>query len=192
MIHYFFNWIRTVNNITPVIVNKIYNRNYDKSRPAYYKMSGIYSPLSFLSYSNYIIDNIYLGSSYNASNWQLLKDNNISYVVNATANIPNFFEEDDILYLNLIKNDDGEDLFTKQELDMALDFISDANSINQNVLIHCVFGRSRSVTIVLYYLIKNHNMTLEQSISFLKEKRYYINPSIAFLSNLKDIINELP
>jgi dual specificity phosphatase 12 len=185
MIDYFFNWIRTLNNITPVIANKIYNRNYDKSRPSYYNMSSIYSPISFFSYANYILDNIYLGSTYNASNWNLLVDNNIYNVINATNNIPNFFKDDGITYLNIIKNDDGEDTFTKEEFEKTYEFI---NNSNQNVLIHCVFGRSRSVTIILYYLIKKYNFTCKDALDLLKAKRYYINPSLKFIDNLEKII----
>lgn len=186
MIDYFFNFIRTVNNITPVIITKIYNRDYDKSRPAYYNMSSVYSPISFFSNANYILDNIYLGSSYNASNWNLLADNNITNIINVTNNIPNFFEnENDIKYLNITKNDDGEDLFTKKELEKTYEFICNNND---NILIHCVFGRSRSVTIVLYYIIKKYNISLEEALSFLKDKRYYINPSLVFLNNLKNFL----
>ena len=186
MIDYFFNWCRTINNITPVIANKIYNREYDKSRKSYYNMSSIYSPISFLSYANFIIDNIYLGSSYNASNWNLLVDNNILSIVNVTNNIPNFYEDDGLIYLNIIKNDDGEDIFTYEELEQTYDFI---NKSNNNVLIHCVFGRSRSATIVLYYLIKKYNLSCNDALELLKKKRYYINPSLKFLDNLKKILN---
>ena len=186
MIDSLFNFIRTVNNITPVIANKLYNNDYDKSRPAFYKMSRIYSPISFFSYANFIIDNIYLGSSYNASNWNLLVDNNINGIINASKNIPNFFESDGINYYNIIINDDGEDLFSLDELENAFNFI---NNSNCNILVHCVFGRSRSVTIILYYLIKKYNMSCEKALELLKNKRYYINPSIKFLDNLNELVS---
>lgn len=185
MIDYLFNWIRTIHNITPVIANKFYNYDFDKSRPAHYSMSGIYSPISFFSYSNFIIDNVYLGSSFNASNWNLLVDNNIRRVVNVTNNIPNFFEKDGIKYIMIKKKDNGEDVFTKEELQSIYDFITEDK---ENVLVHCVFGRSRSATIVLYYLIKKYDMTIEKALEFLKKQRYCINPSIQFLDNLRQLI----
>ena len=50
-------------------------------------------------------------------------------------------------------------------------------------------GRSRSATVILYYLIKIHNMSLDSSIEYLISKRYVVNPSIKFIENLKNILN---
>ena len=41
---------------------------------------------------------------------------------------------------------------------------------NDNVLIHCMMGRSRSATVILYYLIKIHDMSLESAIEYLLSK----------------------
>tara|TARA_B110000208_G_C11583781_1_gene363558 strand:- start:171 stop:728 length:558 start_codon:yes stop_codon:yes gene_type:complete len=185
MLNYIINWFSTLGNIGPVMLNKIVNNNYDKKRESYYKMYSIYSPISFMSDCNFIIDNIYLGSSYNASNKLLLEYYEIKSIVNATANIPNFFENE-IDYFNININDNGEDIFTKENLENSYNFIC---SQPTNVLVHCVFGRSRSATIVLYYLIRKYKYTIEEALLFLKNKRYYINPSITFINNLKNIIN---
>ena len=50
-------------------------------------------------------------------------------------------------------------------------------------------GRSRSATVILYYLIKIHNMNLDDAIEYLISKRYVVNPSIKFINNLKNILN---
>ena len=82
--------------------------------------------------------------------------------------------------------DDGIDEFNKEQLDNIINFIKKDNN---NVLIHCMMGRSRSATVVLYYLIKIHNMTLDESLEYLLSKRYVVNPSLKFIENLKNIIN---
>ena len=82
--------------------------------------------------------------------------------------------------------DDGIDEYTKEDLDNIIEFIK---KNNDNVLIHCMMGRSRSATVILYYLIKIHDMSLESAIEYLLSKRYVVNPSIKFIENLKNILN---
>ena len=132
----------------------------------------------------YIIDNIFLGSSFNASNEDLLDNLKIKRIVNISYDIPNYHNNLDYFYLKM--KDDGIDEFNKEQLDNIINFIKKDNN---NVLIHCMMGRSRSATVVLYYLIKIHNMTLDESLEYLLSKRYVVNPSLKFIENLKNIIN---
>ena len=132
---------------------------------------------------NYIIDNIFLGSSFNASNDKLLSDLKIRRIVNISYDIPNYHKHIDYFYLKM--KDDGIDEFKKEDLDNIIDFIK---RDNENVLIHCMMGRSRSATVVLYYLIKIHNMRLDDGLNYLISKRYVVNPSIKFINNLKEIL----
>ena len=55
---------------------------------------------------------------------------------------------------------DGQEL--KQLFQDAIDFIHKARLNNQNVLVHCLAGISRSVTIVIAYI-----MTLVEVFSFI-------------------------
>ncbi|CAL4949746.1 unnamed protein product [Urochloa decumbens] len=45
-----------------------------------------------------------------------------------------------------------------------------------NVLLHCFAGRSRSVTIVVAYLMKKHQMSLESALSLVRSKRLQVAP----------------
>ena len=44
---------------------------------------------------------------------------------------------------------------------------------NENILIHCYMGSSRSATIVILYLIDKYKMSLEKAIHYIKQKRRY-------------------
>ena len=179
------NLLNTVSKIYPVIFNKIYNCKYDKSRTSLYAMSKIYSPISFFSNFNHIIDNLYLGGCFSAMNWDLLCTYNITNIINVTEDVPNIYKELD--YLNIQLKDDGEDKFTKEELDKCIVYIN--NNQNKNILVHCMFGRSRSTTIILYYIIKKYKYTINDAIELIKSKRYYINPSINFIENIEEVLN---
>jgi hypothetical protein len=48
--------------------------------------------INIFLYPTNIIDNIYLGNGYNASNYSVIRDYNIKYIVNVTNEIPNYYE----------------------------------------------------------------------------------------------------
>jgi protein-tyrosine phosphatase len=61
---------------------------------------------------------------------------------------------------------------------------------NENVLIHCKMGTSRSVAFVISYLIKYKNMNFDQSLNFIKDIRkesIYTKPNIGFVKQLKKL-----
>ena len=57
---------------------------------------------------------------------------------------------------------------------------------DENILIHCYMGSSRSATIVILYLMDKYKMTLEKAIHLIKQKRDIININTRFLENLQD------
>jgi protein phosphatase slingshot len=129
---------------------------------------------TFLCHPTYIIDNIYLGSAYNASNYELLKSYNIKYIINITNEISNHFP-DDFVYFNFKILDNNKDrLF--DFLEESLKLIKEYQKNNDgSILIHCFMGASRSATVVAHYLIKEHDLTPDLAIVFLKEKRITVN-----------------
>ena len=55
----------------------------------------------------------------------------------------------------------------------------------QNVLVHCMAGISRSVSLVIYYLMKKYGMTFEEAWSLVKQKRSIANPNMSFQRQLE-------
>jgi protein-tyrosine phosphatase len=52
-------------------------------------------------------------------------------------------------------------------------------------LVHCAMGISRSVSMVIAYLIRKRKMTLEQALQFVRSKRSIIRPNVGFMEQLK-------
>lgn len=75
--------------------------------------------------------------------------------------------------------------------DKAADFINKCVQKEESVLIHCVAGKSRSVTIVASYLIKYKNMSATEAIEFLKDKRDVCNPNPGFAQQLENYAEKL-
>ena len=57
---------------------------------------------------------------------------------------------------------------------------------NRGVLVHCIAGRSRSSSIVAAYLIKYNNMTTDEAIEFIKNKRSQVEPNPGYIRQLKE------
>lgn len=117
---------------------------------------------------NKIIDNLYLGSYYDACNLSKLQNLEITHIVNV-SNLSNCYPLNFNYFKIDIDDDSEEDInkyFTKTSR-----FIHNAILKGSNVLVHCVAGKSRSPTLIIAYLIQKKHMTLENAIKLVKEKR---------------------
>lgn len=67
----------------------------------------------------------------------------------------------------------------------AIDFIDDAVSYNEKILVHCHAGRSRSVCIVARYLMLKQGLTSQQALNIIGAKReIYLSPGIEKILNV--------
>jgi len=74
----------------------------------------------------------------------------------------------------------------KSHLDDACARIEKSLAGGKNVLVHCQQGISRSASVVIAYLIKNHGMSYEFAFAFVKKYRACIKPNSGFVKCLKE------
>src|SRR3989344_4674866 len=74
----------------------------------------------------------------------------------------------------------------KNSFNSAFNLIDEAVQKNENILIHCHVGVSRSPTIVASYLMKKYNISSSHALRIIKKKREYIQPNSGFLRQLKE------
>ena len=145
-----------------------------------------YKQYSYFYYpSNEIIDNLYLGSCFNAYNFYELKNKNIKVIINITDNIDNYHEQNLMLtyYKYPIRDNNVDDITnilieTAQVIDLHL-------SKGESVLVHCYMGASRSASVIIYYLMKKNNWSYEHAKTFVMIKRPLVNLSNKFDEILK-------
>lgn len=65
------------------------------------------------------------------------------------------------------------------------------NKLSAPVLVHCFMGMSRSVSIIVAYLIKEKDMTYTEAISYVQERRTFICPNDGFLEQLEKYSEEV-
>ncbi|XP_034884089.1 dual specificity protein phosphatase 16 [Mirounga angustirostris] len=132
-----------------------------------------------------ILPNLYLGCQRDVLNKELMQQNGIGYVLNAsnTCPKPDFIPESHFLRVPV------NDSFCEKILpwlDKSVDFIEKAKASNGRVLVHCLAGISRSATIAIAYIMKRMDMSLDEAYRFVKEKRPTISPNFNFLGQLLD------
>jgi len=137
---------------------------------------------TFLASPTHVIDNIYIGSAYNAACYSTLKNLGIEVIMNITTEISEYFPNNFIYKTYKIYDNNQEDI--SQYLDDAYNYIEENK--DKKILIHCYMGASRSASIVMHYLIKKYNMTVDEAYNKLKEKRLIVNPSKKFAENLHE------
>ncbi|CAF2536304.1 unnamed protein product [Rotaria sp. Silwood2] len=131
-----------------------------------------------------VLPGLYLGNAHDAEDMNLLKQNNIKSIINISTSIPCYYENETLFdYYKLPCNDLCKENII-QYFDKTFEYIQEKLLLNQNILIHCQGGISRSPSFIIGYLMKYHSKTFDQAYSIVKEKRKIINPNLGFLTQL--------
>jgi len=129
-----------------------------------------------------IVPKVYLGSMLPSQDMKLLQKLSIEYVLNMAEELPNAFP-DSFNYLKISLSDEPTTNIAVF-FEASIAFIVDAKYNGVGILVHCAAGASRSVSIVLAYLMKEERMTFKEAFRHTKQKRIGICPNRGFLQQL--------
>lgn len=145
-----------------------------------------------------ITHHLFLSNWPSSENVQLLKNNQIKAILTAETrsrdkNILKLYENFGISYKHIYIQDSlGENI--SEFFDPTFDFIESHVSKGQNVLVNCHAGVSRSVTLVLNWIIRswyktcpenlNENEAVKEALEFIRERRPIVNPNSGFIKQL--------
>jgi atypical dual specificity phosphatase len=118
---------------------------------------------------------------------ETLENLKIKFVVNATVELPDTPLPDERPdYLRIpIKDSSSANLF--EYFDQVAEMIEKTRENNDGkTLIHCVAGVSRSVSLILAYLMKYQKMSLKTAFHHVKSIRPQIRPNTGFFKQLID------
>ncbi|XP_071555290.1 uncharacterized protein [Temnothorax nylanderi] len=88
-------------------------------------------------------------------------------------------------YLCILAADSPDQNLT-QYFSLCNDFIHSARLRGGNVLIHCLAGMSRSVTVAVAYIMSTTNLSWKESLKVVRVGRSIANPNAGFQQQLKD------
>lgn len=160
------------------------------------KARGVYCPYLFNKFeANEIakeyIDGLWLGSMNSGYDIKALKERNIRNIVIAVWDIaapyPDELDERGEKYFRYLKVPliDREDQPIRDYFNIVVDFIDEAMRRKEGVLVHCVFGKSRSSTLVCAYLMKKHpQLGIKGALDMVKKSRPIVEPNIGFMHQL--------
>jgi protein tyrosine phosphatase len=167
-----------------------------------------------MTFYNNVIPNLYIGSVEASTDFEFIQKNNISIIVNCSKDIENKFS------LNLLKPIESapkivqdwlfdnsfyikyyrvpvDDNGKKEEIDNFYTLVKELLPIieieynkGKCILVHCLAGNQRSAAFVCAFLMYVKKFTLEESISYLLEKK----PNVFFFGNqinFKDALNKI-
>jgi len=128
-----------------------------------------------------ILDNLFVGSQTDV-NETFLKENEISAVL--TIQSRNIQPSEHIIQLvperKFIPISDAVSADILQHFEETIDFIDR----QKKTLVHCAYGKSRSVTICIAYLMKKHHKSFSDAFKYVRHKRPIAEPNFSFLGQL--------
>ncbi|XP_020623515.1 uncharacterized protein LOC110061038, partial [Orbicella faveolata] len=129
-----------------------------------------------------IFDHVYLGSEWNASNLEELKENGVGYILNITREIDNFFPG--TFHYHNIRVYDLDETELLHHWDNTYRFIQRAKNAGSKVLVHCRMGISRSASTVIAYGMKEYGWSLGDTMKYVKARRSVVQPNAGFWKQL--------
>ena len=135
-------------------------------------------------FNEILTDFLYISGYKTASTASDLQNLKITNIINCSGDLCEnlSFSGIDYLTLNIGDNvsENIECLFFK-----CINYINEAKEKKGKVLIHCYKGVSRSVSVLISYLIFLNKWTYDEAFDFVQSKRAIANPNIGFYLQLK-------
>lgn len=148
------------------------------------------------SYPSCIVSGLlYLGDIEDAANVRKLHSHlKVTHVITALADPPQSLtdavREAGMHHLwCCVRDVAGADI--KEHFDKSYAFIEEARAAGSAVFIHCSRGVSRSASLVLAYLMRTREQSVEEALSWAVERRPIVNPNEGFLQCLREFGREL-
>ncbi|KAI0717216.1 protein-tyrosine phosphatase-like protein [Cerioporus squamosus] len=138
----------------------------------------------FLPQASEIIPGLFVADLYTATSPAVLKQLGITHVVSVIRE-PDFRYPRNIKHLCVpVEDRTDEDLL--RYLDYTVPWIRKALARQDGrVLVHCVWGMSRSASVVVAYLIAVRCMSLDEALRIVRARRRIARPNSGFMAQLK-------
>ena len=121
---------------------------------------------------------IWIGNSFNATDFTFLQKNKIQIVLNCSKEVPNFFKEHNGMEYYQYKIEDTNS--QKINIDNLVKFCRDIIEKKQNIFVHCFAGASRSVMVSIVILNILTGKSFSTIYKSLTEKRPQVNLNKTF------------
>jgi len=137
-----------------------------------------------------IANGLFVGSAADAACAPNLSRDGITLVVNVTEDLPNFFEgvgygSPEYVRVPILDTPNASFQPHTEAVKSALQKIRRVRTNGENVLVHCLMGASRSVSIACLVIMEDTNCTAEDAYFIVKSKRPPARINVSFMQDLK-------
>ncbi len=128
---------------------------------------------------------LYIGNRAQAHNWELLQSLAATHVVNASREVNEPFKDKIKYHQCGIPDTEKADILGAGA--SSFRFIEDALTSNDSacVLVHCASGVSRSVALVIHYLMRKQGSSCNEALLLIRAVHPAAQPNQGFLSQLE-------
>lgn len=135
-----------------------------------------------------IYPNIFVGNLSSIIDKETLHQKKITHILSAVSGVfPVYPTEFTYMNLDLL---DEPTFNIKPFFNESNNFFEKASNSNNKILVHCICGVSRSVTLACAYLIYKYHMSPTQALEHIQNKRPIANPNPGFMEQLKQFYIE--
>ena len=128
---------------------------------------------------------VYVTAENTARQFQQVFSNGIGCVINVANELPQIvFPSQSGIESLKYPIEDNPTFPVSKYFDTVADRIAANVTSNRRTLVYCHHGRSRSVTFILAYLIKHHQLPLPIAYALVKQQRQLAMPNVGFWSQL--------
>jgi len=142
-------------------------------------------PDVFYAFPSRVRPNIFVSGSSSAEEF-ILRDLRIEAVLNAGAHNVRldaaFPDKGHYLYLDF---EDDASVVLAPYIVRAVQFLQAAVEAGKRVLVHCHQGRSRSVSLVVAYLMATEHLSLDEALKVVQVARPIAQPNFSFMRQLR-------
>ncbi|XP_015115180.1 dual specificity protein phosphatase Mpk3 [Diachasma alloeum] len=138
-----------------------------------------------------ILPHLYLGNAANSEDHEALARHRIQYILNVTPDLPNVFESAGAIKYMQIPISDHWSQNLASFFPQAIQFIEEARNSDKGILVHCLAGVSRSVTITIAYLMHKCNLSLNDAFNLVRSRKSNVAPNFHFMEQLHSFEREL-
>ncbi|GFO32912.1 dual specificity protein phosphatase 22 [Plakobranchus ocellatus] len=134
-----------------------------------------------------ILSGLYIGNFRDAKDLEQLENNNITHIVSIHDNAKKILDSKEYLCIQASDSPDQDlSLFFPQ----VINFIHRARLEGGGVLVHCLAGVSRSVTITAAYIMTVTNLSWRDALNSIRGARTVANPNFGFQKQLQNYESE--
>ncbi|XP_033754414.1 dual specificity protein phosphatase 22-like [Pecten maximus] len=137
---------------------------------------------------NKIIPGLYVGNFRDSKDPEQLEKYKITHILSIHDNAKKILEDKE--YLCIVASDTPDQTLTKF-FPQCIDFIHEARLKGGNVIVHCIAGVSRSVTVTAAYIMTVTSFGWRDALNAIRGARSCANPNFGFQRQLQQFETDL-